>query len=302
MSHFVVAGITQLEMIVNVEELPIAYTPYTECPNGITTCPGGDAFNEALAMRWLGDQVDFLSVIGHTQDLGIFNPPYREVTLNTDYLLPLIETTPQEVVLYKDDQHRQIFSDTKDIGDAQYDMEVARPLVEACDMLVLSNVKFCRPFIELAKANRKPIALRFHDFDPEKEKKYADFLNAANILYFSERNIKSDPYQFVRDIANAYDPEIIILGMGLEGLILYHRSEKLTLHYNLVKTIDIKNTHGAGNALFSCFLHFYTKDKDAKKAIRYALLFCSYKMGHDGTSNGFMTIKQLEQWNDLIWK
>ena len=40
---------------------------------------------------------------------------------------------------------------------------------------------------------------------------------------------------------------------------------------------------------------------DSVNAIKNALLFASYKIGYMGTSNGFMTIEQLEQWRNLIW-
>ena len=40
---------------------------------------------------------------------------------------------------------------------------------------------------------------------------------------------------------------------------------------------------------------------DSVNAIKNALLFASYKIGYMGTSNGFMTVDQLEQWRNLIW-
>ena len=43
MSNFVVAGITQVETIVNVEKLPVAYEPLTSAPNSIHISAGGDA-------------------------------------------------------------------------------------------------------------------------------------------------------------------------------------------------------------------------------------------------------------------
>ena len=41
--------------------------------------------------------------------------------------------------------------------------------------------------------------------------------------------------------------------------------------------------------------------RDSSKAVKNALLFASYKIGYMGTSNGFMTNEQLEQWRNLIW-
>ena len=99
-----------------------------------------------------------------------------------------------------------------------------------------------------------------------------------------------------------FDSEIVIIGIGSKGVILYTKEDNSILEYNPVKTNEIVNTVGAGNALFSAFLHYYTKTGDAKEAIKNALLFASYKIGFVGTSNGFMTEEQIEQWKPLIWK
>ena len=124
----------------------------------------------------------------------------------------------------------------------------------------------------------------------------------ADILYLSDDDVEEDPYDFSKYIVGKYDPEILILGQGAEGLIIYSKADGSYLHYNPVKTNEIVNTVGAGNALFSCFLHYYNKTGDSTLAIKNALLFASYKIGFVGTSNGFMTEEQIETWHSLIWK
>ena len=59
MGKFVVSGITQVETIVRVNKVPIEYAPLTTEVNSIYTGLGGDAYNESLALRWLGDEVEF---------------------------------------------------------------------------------------------------------------------------------------------------------------------------------------------------------------------------------------------------
>ena len=95
--------------------------------------------------------------------------------------------------------------------------------------------------------------------------------------------------------------DIIILGQGSKGLILFDRHRDINVHYDTVKTNEVVNTTGAGNALFACFLHYYQETGDSTLAIKNAMLFASYKIGYMGTSNGFMTTDQLEQWRNLIW-
>ena len=301
MSNFTVVGITQIETIVKVDQIPVGYAPLTSVPDTIFTAAGGDAYNETLALKWLGNQVSFLSIVGRNQDMSIFNPSNRSVTIQTDYILRKLESTPTQVILYDKNRQQQIFEDIKGLREMSYDMAMVSPLIAQSDMVVLANANFCRPFIEVAQKYKKPIAVNIHDFRREKEKYNTDFLGAANVLYFSDDTMTEDPFDFIKSIASTYDPDVIILGQGAKGLILYDRENALNVHYNTVKTNEVVNTAGAGNALFACFLHYYMENHDPVDAIKNALLFASYKIGYMGTSNGFMTVEQVEQWRNLIW-
>ena len=301
MSHFIVAGITQLETVIRIDEFPIEYAPLTSKKDFIYSGPGGDAFNVALALRALEDEVSFMTVVGRGQDLGIFNPPHREIKINTDYILPLLESTPHEVIFYQDDSHRQVFEDLKNIREAKYDMTIADPLIAKCDMIILSNANFCRPFLESARIAQKPVAVRIHNFSREKERYNIDFLGAASILYFSGGTINAEPFDFVREMADKYDPDIILYGQQLNGVILYVKKENLMVHYKIPRTVETVDTQGAGNALLACFLHYYQQELDATNAIRNALLFSSYHNGYNGTSEGFLTPDEIEQWKSLVY-
>ncbi|MBO4457833.1 MAG: carbohydrate kinase family protein [Butyrivibrio sp.] len=301
MGKFLVAGVTQIETIVRVDKIPVSYAPVTSVIDSIYTAMGGDAYNESLALKWLGDDVVFMSIVGRNQDLGMINPPDRKITLSTEYIIPQMNETPTEVVLYDRDRKQQIFEDIKDLRENVYDMAMVPPLVESCDMMVLANANFCRPFAKVAVEHNKPIAVNIRSYDQEKEKYNVDFLEPAKVLYFSDDTLTEDPYDFIDRIADTYGTEIIILGQGSDGLMLYDKSKNLRVHYKTVKTNEVVNTIGAGNALFACFLHYYTETGDSVNAIKNALLFASYKIGYMGTSNGFMTTDQLDQWRNLIW-
>ena len=301
MSKFLVAGVTQIETIIRVEKIPVSYAPITSVGDSIFTAMGGDAYNESLALKWLGDDVCFMSIVGRNQDLALINPPDRKITLSTEYIIPQMNATPTEVVFYDNSRKQQIFEDIKDLRDNVYDMSMVAPIAESCDMMVLANANFCRPFAKAAAEYKKPIAVNIRNYKQEKEKYNTDFLENAKILYFSDDTLSEDPYDFIQRIADTYGTDIIILGQGSEGLILFDRAQDLRVHYKTVKTNEVVNTIGAGNALFACFLHYYMETKDSVNAIKNALLFASYKIGYMGTSNGFMTPEQLEQWRNLIW-
>ena len=301
MSKFLVAGVTQIETIVRVDSIPVSYAPLTAVNDSIFTAMGGDAYNESLALKWLGDDVTFMSIVGRNQDMGMINPPDRRITLSTDYIIPQMKETPTEVVLYDKHRKQQIFEDIKDLRENAYDMSMVAPIASDCDMMVLANANFCRPFAKAAAEYKKPIAVNIRSYNPEKEKYNTDFLEPAKVLYFSDDTLSEDPYEFIDRMSATYGTEIIILGQGSEGLILFDKTRDIRAHYKTVKTNEVVNTIGAGNALFACFLHYYMETGDSVNAIKNALLFASYKIGYMGTSNGFMTTDQLDQWRNLIW-
>lgn len=302
MGKFLVAGIAQRETIVKVEKIPIEYAHVTVKPNTIFTSTGGDAYNESLALKSLGNSVDFMTMIGSEESMDFINPPGCEVRLVTDYVLPRLRNTPAAVVLYDNSRKQQIYEDIKDIGDTAYDQNLFRERAERAEMLVLSNANFCRPLIGIGKELRKPVAVNIREYRKEKVRYNEDFLKAADILYVSDDNLIDEPFDFVKALAARYRPEIIILGQGASGLILYDKNKNIIAHYNPVKTNEVVNTVGAGNALFSCFLHFYNITGDSVFAVKNAMLFASYKIGFVGTSNGFMTEAQINQWRNLIWR
>lgn len=302
MSNFLVSGILQRETIVKVESLPIVYSPVTDIAQSIHTSLGGDSYNEAIALKWLGDQVDFFSMIGENDDANLINRKGSEITLDTNYILPKLSATPAAVIFYGNDKKQQIFEDIKNIRDAEYNINLFKSKLPTADMVLTANANFCRPLVKAAVEAEKKIALNIRTFKKETEKYNKFFLDNADIIYLSDDNLKDDPYDFMKDIVGKYNPEILILGQGSDGLIIYSSDKDSYTHYKSVKTNEIVNTVGAGNALFSCFLHYYQKTGDSTLSIRNALLFASYKIGFVGTSNGFMTEKQIEDWRELIWK
>ena len=302
MGKFLVAGVVQRETIVKVDNIPIGYMGITERPNTIFTSTGGDANNESLALKWLGNSVDLMSMVGEGESMDLVNPPGCEVELVTDYVLPRLADTPIAVLFYDENRKQQIFEDIKNLGDVPYDLALFRERAKRAEMLVVSDANFCRPLIGIGKELRKPIAVNIREYTEEKAYFNEDFLKGGDILYISDDRLVGDPYEFVKLLAAKYRPQIIILGQGAAGLILYDKNKNIIAHYNTVKTHKTVNTVGAGNALFSCFLHFYNKTKDSVFAVKNAMLFASYKIGFMGTSSGFMTEEEISLWRNLIWR
>lgn len=303
MSRFMVAGFVQIETIVKVDSLPIPYFQFRSIPDMINTNIGGCGYNESMALKWLGNEVDFMSMIGKDlKDSDLFKKlMLNDEQLSFEYVLPRLDAMPSSVILYNNGK-KQIFEDVKDIRTVPYDYELFERQIQDKDMVLISSCNFCRPVIELAKKYNKPLAVNVRSMRKERMIQKEDFLKAADILYISDDELDKDPYECINECREKYNQKIIIIGIGSKGVILYTREDNSILEYKPVKTNEIVNTVGAGNALFSAFLHYYAKTGDAHEAIKAALLFASYKIGFIGTSNGFMTEEQIEQWKRLIWK
>lgn len=303
MSKFMVAGFVQVETIVDVAELPLPYKEFESIPESLNTGIGGAGFNESMALRWLGDEVDFMSMVSKhmSREQIEAHLEQNEIDLCMDYILPKLDGMPAAVILYTKEK-KQTYEDVKDIRTVEYDVDLFERQIQDKDMVLISNCNFCRPILQLAKKYNKPLALNVRSMRAEKITNKEDFLAAADILYISDDDLENDPYECINECKEKYDPEIIIMGIGKKGVILYTREDNSVIEYKPVKTYDVVNTVGAGNAIFASFLHYYVKTKDAKDAIKNALLFVSYKINFVGTSNGFMTEEQIAQWRTLIWK
>ena len=299
MAKFAIAGIVQVETIVKVDDIPVSYLPVTNKPNTIFTNVGGDAYNERVALKALGDDVEFFSMIGKHDLQGLYwNEDFMG---DSDYVLPVLKETPTAVILYDSSRRQQIFEDIKDMRDVEFNLELYKEKIKDVDAVILANANFCRPLAKAAKEAGKMLAINFRGFTEEKMKYNEDYFEMADVIYVSDDNIVSKADEFVRKLADTYKAEIIILGQGAKGLTIFSRRDDLLANYRPVKTNEIVNTAGAGNSLFSCFLHCYVTTNNAVHAIKNALLFASYKIGYMGTSNGFLTEGELEHWYRLIW-
>ncbi len=124
----------------------------------------------------------------------------------------------------------------------------------------------------------------------------------ADVLCLNHANIK-EPYEdFIKEIESKYQNEIIILGMGEKGAMIYVKKDNFIGSFPTVRTRKIVNTVGAGDSQLSAFVHFYNKTRNPYYSIKAAILFASYKIGNPSAAHGFLTEEQVEIFYDTIWK
>ncbi len=292
MSEILVCGLTNVETTVKVDSFPVEYCPIDYNFFGIDSHPAGVGLNLSLALKTLSDEVRLLSMVGDDSAGAVVKDTLCRHNISLNYITKC-DYTAQSVVLYDKDGKRRIFCDLKDFQDKSYDETLFLSAAKDCDALCLCNINFSRNLLKLAKAMGKTIACDVHTLSDIYDDYNRDFLECADVLFLSNENIKGREEQFLRELKSEYQAKIIVIGMGSSGAVMYVRDDDSTHLVNAVKTREVINTVGAGDALFSAFVHFYTKGVDAVKALKLATIFASYKIGESGAAKGFLTEPEL---------
>lgn len=293
MKRILISGLINTETTVKVKRFPIEYFPIDYPFFGVNTRVSGVAYNLAKAFRSLGDEVDLVTMTGNDFSAEYVNNKMEEIGVSTEHVKRTLKETPNSVVLYDEEGKRQIYCDLKDVQEATYQFD--KQLYENADIVVACNTNFNRELLKKAKMAGKIIATDVHVLSDVHDEYNRDFMQYADLLFLSDENINTDYREFLMDIENNYQNEIIVLGMGAKGALMYVKDEQKFYELEAVSNLKVVNTVGAGDALFSSFLHYYAKGMSPLECLKKAQLFAAYKIGFDGASNGFASEEIMEQ-------
>lgn len=295
MQKILVSGLINIETTLKVSEFPVHYSPVNYPFFGINSTVSGVGVNIAKALMTLGNQVEFVSLLGNDSSADTALLDLSNYGINTDYIRKDIKSTPQSVIIYDQQGKRQIHVDLKDIQECEYNEEAFLSALDDCGVVALCNINFSRKYLEIAKQKGKTIATDVHVLSDIYDQYNRDFMANADILFLSNENIQGAEEDFVKTIIGEYDNDIIVVGLGARGALLYVKENNMMQVLPAVNTRDIVNTIGAGDALFSCFIYYYNKGDSPFKALQKAILFASYKIGVAGAAQGFLTETELEE-------
>ena len=171
---------------------------------------------------------------------------------------------------------------------------------EDAEKLGYDNAKAWRDLLrgqanKLAKAMGKMVATDVHVLGNIHDDYNREFMAAADILFLSDEAVGDDPYGFLAALEETYRTPIIVMGRGSKGALMYLREDDRFHEMPAAHVGDVVNTVGAGDALFSAFLHFYAKGLHPVEALRRAQIFAAAKIRVSGASKGFVTEQEVEQ-------
>lgn len=292
--NILVSGLLNTETTTAVRGFPINYYPIDYAFFGVNTAVSGVAFNLAKALRTLGDRVRLTSMTGSDFAADYIRHELRELDIDTEFVKSVLQQTPSSVVLYDPEGKRQIYCDLKDIQDTAYPFDPA--VLDGIDLVAACNINFNRPLLRLAKAAGKTIATDVHVLSNIHDDYNREFMEQADILFLSDEAVGDGWRDFMLALANTYPCRIIVMGRGSKGAAMYLRETGEIMTLPAASAGKVVNTVGAGDSLFSSFLHFYAKGLAPVDALNRAQVFAAHKITVSGASKGFVTEQTVEAW------
>ena len=290
-----VSGLINIETTAAVRGFPINYYPIDYPFFGIDSNVSGVGYNIAKALTALGDDVRFYSFIGDDENGERILSRMKKDGIDTAGIITGLKSTPASVVLYDHDGRRQIYCDLKDIQEQSMSAESAKEGLESCDAAVLCNIGFNRELIKTAKKNGTLIATDVHVLKDTEDEYNRDFMEYSDILFLSDEGLPCAPDVFIHRLADRYRNRIIVIGMGDKGAMLFEQENDTISTVPAYKDANVVNTVGAGDALFSSFLHFYLCGNTPVEALKRAVVFAGIKIGFSGASVGFCSGEEVEK-------
>jgi ribokinase len=296
MSNILISGLVNVETTLKVRQFPIEYYPIDYPFFGIRTAVSCVAYNVAKAAATLGDRVRLLSMTGSDFQAAYIRDALTGCGIGAACVLPVLDETPSSVILYEESGRRQVWCDLKDIQESAY------PFSEECldgvDLVVACNINFNRPLLARAKAAGKTIATDVHVLSDIYDDYNRDFLSYADILFLSDEALGEHYHGFIRELAGVYGNKVIVLGRGSKGAAIFLKDSGQLLELPAVRVGQIVNTVGAGDALFTAFIHYYSNGLDPVEALICGELFASAKIGVSGGAEGFVDEMQIQMYYD----
>ncbi|MBR4386625.1 MAG: carbohydrate kinase family protein [Treponema sp.] len=289
-----VSGLINIETNVAVGNFPLDYSPIEYAFNKVSMDISGVAYNVMKALHCLGDQVLPVSIVGKDIFGDFIRENLAKFAFSTDKVFAELDSTCTSVVMFDEGGRRKVYCDLKDIQKRTVSVKNVEDDARSCDGMVVCNINFNDELIRCARKFGKPVFTDVHVLSDIHDSYNKRFLENADLVFLSDECLPCQPEDFLLSIYKEYRNKAIVLGQGAKGALLFDgKSEKF--HFvKSVTTRPVVNTVGAGDALFSCFVHYYLKGLKACECLEKAVYFASYKIGESGGAKGFLTESALE--------
>jgi acarbose 7IV-phosphotransferase len=241
-----VCGTLNLETTFPITGFPLNYEPVCYRPFEIRSQPSGVGFNIARALGTLGNRVRLVSMVGSDFLGNALRQSVAEFGVSDEFIIPVLDQTPQSIVIFDGAGRRMVNTDLKDVGERVYSAQLFTRALQGCRAAVMTNVGFSRPLLSLAKAASGTVATDLQTASEGSKEYDADFLSAADVVFVSHEKLPVEPKVFVSRIWERSIARIAVVGMGAAGALLGVRGRQVC-QVPAVQVRPVVNTVGAGD-------------------------------------------------------
>ncbi|MDQ3929623.1 MAG: carbohydrate kinase family protein, partial [Chloroflexota bacterium] len=225
----------------------------------------------------------------------------RDDGIDDYHVVGQVEKTALSVVAYDESGRRAVFVDVKDLMEQVYPPRLFEEALAGVEAVLFTQVGYCCPLLAPARAAGKLVAVDLQLISGLDDPYKRPYLEAADVVFMSDEQLPEAPETWAMRLLERYPAaQVVGIGMGAAGALLAVRGNGPPVRVPAVTTRPVVNTSGAGDALFACFMHYYTLTRDAEDALRRAVVFASYKIGETGSSRGLLDSAGLDALYDSL--
>lgn len=271
-----VAGTASLYLTVRVASFPLEYQPQLR-PQEMQLGVAGTGIHVARALRALGDEARLCTIVGA-------DPPGAAIRAELDaagLAGPEVVTGPHSslgAVLVGPDGERMGMPYLVQVEREDYPAETFAQALAGADLAVLTTAGFVRPLVDEAAQAGVPVAVDAHLIADIHDEYCRPWLQLADILFCSHEQLPCAPTEWIRRVFAEYSCGIAAVGQGATGCTLGLRDGRL-VQVAAVAPRGVRNTSGAGDALFASFLHSWLASGNPVEALESAVLYAGWKVG-----------------------
>lgn len=269
--------------------------------------PGGKGFNQAIAAKRAGINVDIVTKVGKDQFGDLAYKNFRDENIPVDYIL-MDDTEPTGIalIMVAEDTGQNIISVVpgacSNITDK--DIEKVREVILKNEILLLqleNNVDATLKIIDIAYGKGVKIILNPAPVSPLPDgiykKLYAITPNETEAEKLS--GIKIESAEDIVSASNYFHNKglkNVIITLGDKGAYVSTEDEKRWLTPIKVNVVD---TTGAGDAFNGGLVVALAQGKDILQACEYAMVVAGLSVTKIGSSISMPTLKEIEAYLDI---
>jgi ribokinase len=276
----VVAGITNLETRVRIENFPLDYAKSRFAFDGITDRPGGVGYNVASSLAGLGTSVELATMLGDDVVGAVLKQSLSNIpNLGQSGILQNQPATLRSCILVDEGGEAAMITDLKNAQDVAYPLDQFALLLDRASLVHASNINWAYDLAVEARCRGIKVSTDVQDISQLDDAYNRRFLEVADLVFFSAENLEDDPQDFIRQLQLAVKPDSIICTMAGEGVLFSEVGSGAITHQPVPKLNGpIVNVTGAGDTFVAGVLSGLVQKMPLETAVMQGQLVAGYKI------------------------